>query len=131
MTVRHFVIAAASAVVLFAAGAASAAEYRPFSRQDFAAAQAAGKPIVVDVFATWCPTCKAQEPIMKQLSSAPKFDKLLIFRLDFDTQKPEWRKFKVWRQSTFIAFRGRRETGRSIAETDPEALERLLDTTIQ
>ncbi|MGD9805062.1 MAG: thioredoxin family protein [Hyphomicrobiaceae bacterium] len=31
-----------------------------FTPAAFEAAQKAGKPIIVDISATWCPTCKAQ-----------------------------------------------------------------------
>lgn len=41
-----------------------------------------------------------------------------VFRIDYDTQKPLWRRFGATQQSTLIAFRGRRETGRIAHETD-------------
>lgn len=125
------IFAASIAAAMFSAGVSTAAEFRPFTARDFAAAQAAGKPIVVDVFAPWCPTCKAQEPIVRRLSAEPKFDRVIVFRLDFDSQKAAWRVLKVWRQSTLIAFKGQHETGRSVADTDPVVLERLFDTAIQ
>ena len=53
-------LVAMAAVTGFAATAASAFERTDFTDAGFKAAQAAGKPIVVDVFAPWCPTCKAQ-----------------------------------------------------------------------
>lgn len=127
--IARFSAMALAIATLSAGNAAVAADYRPFTAADFAAAQAAGKPIVVDVFATWCPVCKAQDQVVRQLSEAPKFKNLVIFKLNFDTQKTDWRNFKVTRQSTLIAFRGKRETSRSIAETDPDALRRVLEST--
>lgn len=127
---RSFFIGFSLFIAIAGVFPANAAEFRPFTTRDFAAAQALGKPIVVDVFATWCPTCKAQEPVIKKIAALPKFKDLVIFRLDFDTQKAEWRGFKVVRQSTLIAFKGSRETARSIAETDQAALERVLNSTL-
>jgi thioredoxin 1 len=131
MKMRYIFAVAAATTAIAAANLAAAAEFRPFTSKEFAAAQAAGRPIVVDVFAPWCPTCRAQEPALRQLGGEPKFDKLVVFRLDFDSQKPAWRALKVWRQSTLIAFKGRRETARSVADTDPAAIEQLFATTVQ
>jgi thiol-disulfide isomerase/thioredoxin len=125
-TILFAAIAAAS--LLTGVRPAAAAEIRPFTGKDFAAAQAAGRPTVVDVYASWCPTCAAQEKVIQRLATSPKFDQVLILRLDFDSQKSDWRAFKVWRQSTLIAFKGKHETGRVVAETDPAALERLFDS---
>lgn len=127
---------AAAVLVVAASGmlsatTAMAAQYRPFTQGEFAAAQAANRPILIDVFATWCPTCKAQEPIIQQLSRSPKFDRLIVFKLNFDTQKPAWRQLKVSRQSTLIAYRGRLETARSVGETEPTALQAVLDSTVR
>jgi hypothetical protein len=41
-----------------------------------------------------------------------------VFRIDYDTQKPLWQKFRATMQSTVIAFHGKRETARIAHETD-------------
>ena len=48
----------------------------PFSAEAFKAAQASGSPILVEIHADWCPTCKAQNPILDKLTSAEKFKDL-------------------------------------------------------
>lgn len=121
--------AVGSAVVL--ASPAAAAEFRTFNSKDFAAAQAAGKPILVDVAASWCPICKAQAPIVNKYTAEPKFKNLVVYHLDYDTQKADWRKFGVHMQSTLIAFHGPKETARSVGDTDPKSIASLLDTTEQ
>lgn len=119
----------AAAAVTLMVSQASAAEFRPFNEKEFAAAQAAGKPILVDVAASWCPVCKAQKPVIDKLAAEPRFDKLMVFHLDFDQQKPQWRALGASRQSTLIAFRGSKETGRSVGDADPKSIERLLAST--
>lgn len=44
---------------------AFAATHTAFTQTSFDAANAAGKPILVEVTAPWCPTCKAQAPIWR------------------------------------------------------------------
>lgn len=113
------------------AAPAAAAEFRDFNSRAFADAQRAGKPILVDVAASWCPICKAQAPIIEKYSAEPKFKSLIIYHLDFDTQKAEWRKFGVHMQSTLIAFHGEKETARTVGESDPKSIARVLDATDQ
>src|SRR5258708_32463718 len=71
-------ISALSAVVVMSAVAfgARAAEKLNYDAKSFAAAQAAGKPILVEIHATWCPTCKAQAPILSNLENQDKFKKI-------------------------------------------------------
>ena len=69
---RSVVFAAISASGILNAPA-FAAETRAYDPGTFAAAQKAGKPTFVAIHASWCPTCKAQKPILSELISASKF----------------------------------------------------------
>jgi thioredoxin 1 len=127
MTRRHGLTAALAMIVaLWCAPFAFAATTGPFDQAAFTAAQDAGKPILVHVTAPWCPTCKAQAPILSRLQGEPRFDQLVVFNIDFDSQKDLLRKFKVTMQSTLIVFKGKQETGRSTGVTDPGSIEALL-----
>jgi thiol-disulfide isomerase/thioredoxin len=106
--------------------AAHAADKKPFDAKAFDAAQAAGKSILVEVHAPWCPVCKAQAPILSRLSGEAKYKDVVRFDIDFDSQKDLLRKFNVQRQSTLIAFKGKQEVGRSTGDTNPASLESLL-----
>ena len=110
----------------FAAGPTSV----PFARGAFDNAQKAGKSILVKITAPWCPTCKAQRPILDQLTSAPKFKDLAIFEIDFDSQQDLVAAFGANMQSTLIAFKGEHETGRSVGDTNKTSIAALLDKTI-
>ena len=108
---------------------AFAAEQATYSPAAMTAAQAAGKPVIVDVTATWCSTCKAQAPIVKSLLGEPKYKNLVLLHVDFDTQKAVLRKYGVREQSTFVAFKGKDEVGRSTGDTDKASIEKLFDKT--
>jgi thiol-disulfide isomerase/thioredoxin len=105
---------------------ANASGLRPFDAKAFEAAQVAGKSILVEVHAPWCPVCKAQAPILARLSGEAKYKDMIRFAIDFDSQKDLLRRFGVQRQSTLIAFKGKQETGRSTGDTNPASLESLL-----
>jgi thiol:disulfide interchange protein len=124
----RFALALAAAVVLVAAPL-SAAERHAYTAKAFDAAQAAGQPILVEVHAPWCPTCKAQEAVLEKLEAQPKFATLQVFRVDFDSQKEALTRFRAGRQSTLIAYRGKEEKARSTGETREEQIAALLDET--
>jgi thioredoxin 1 len=101
-----------------------------YSQQAFAAAQAAGKPILLHITAPWCPTCKAQRPILSKLEATPKFKNLVVLNIDFDTSKPLLRTLHVAQQSTLIVYKGKQEVGRSTGDTDPASIAALLGKAI-
>ena len=111
------------------AGAARAAMEAKFDAAAFAAAQAAGKPILVTVFAPWCPTCAKQKPILGKLGAEPANKDLVWFIVDFDSQKDALTTLNVRMQSTLIAFRGRQEMDRSVGVTDEAQIKALVDKT--
>jgi thiol-disulfide isomerase/thioredoxin len=115
-----------AAALFFAAGSASALEFRAYTPEGFAAAQAEGRPIIVDVHATWCPTCQAQRRVIEQLAEDPRFDNVVIFVIDYDTEKAYMRMQRVSERSTLIAFRGSEEHGRLYAVTSFEGIQALF-----
>ena len=122
----------AGLMLLMAAGAAAfAGEKLPFEQARFAAAQQADRPILVDITATWCPTCKAQKPIIDKIAAAAEFRDLTIFGVDFDTQKDTVRAFGAQSQSTLIAFKGNKETGRSVGEMRAASIEALVRSALK
>jgi thiol-disulfide isomerase/thioredoxin len=120
---------ALTAVVLFGTIAA-AADKTPFNQAAFEAAQKAGRPILIEVTAPWCPICKAQAPILSKLSADPRFKSLASFTIDFDSQKDLLRKFNVQKQSTLIVYKGSQEAGRSTGDTNAASIEALLAKSI-
>jgi thioredoxin 1 len=101
-----------------------------YTQSGFEAAQAAGKPILVDVTAPWCPTCRTQAPIINSLMAKPEFKDVAVFTVDFDSQKDVLQKLNVRSQSTLITFKGKAEVSRTVGETKADAIERQLKAAI-
>lgn len=120
-----------AAFLTLAAATAIAGELKPFEAKAFEAAQQAGTPVVVDIWASWCPTCAAQEPILEKLISAPEFSSVTVFKVDFDKQKDVAQALGAQRQSTLIAFKGASETDRSVGDTDPASIEAMFRSTLK
>ena len=127
---RHVLGALVITTVLSLNSIASAVDKKPFDQKAFEAAQVAGKSILIDVSAPWCPTCKAQAPILSRLMRDPKFKELVSFNVDFDSQKDILKSLNVRTQSTLIVFKGKQETGRSTGDTNAVSIESLLAKSI-
>lgn len=98
---------------------------QPFELKALEQAQAAGKSVLVDVRASWCPTCRQQKPIVEGLEREEP--NLVVYEIDFDTAKDLLQKFRVRYQSTLIVFKGDKEVGRSTGDTDPAHIRALVE----
>jgi thioredoxin 1 len=97
-----------------------------FTPAGLADAQKAGKAVLVEVGAPWCPTCKAQAPILGKLLGTDKFKSFVKLDIDFDSQKADLKTLGVQQQSTLIVYKGDKEVGRSTGDTNPASIEALM-----
>jgi thiol-disulfide isomerase/thioredoxin len=128
MSPGRLVILASLALV---AMPAAAQPIRAFSLSTLKAEQSAGRPVLVDAFAPWCPTCRAQAPTIDGLARDPAYKNLVILRLDYDHQVAEKKALGISHQSTIIAYKGNKEVGRVIGITDPAQLRALASSTLR
>jgi len=131
MSFVRFATIAAALVAAPLAVPAQAAENQPYSQAAFEAAQAAGRPILIDVHAWWCPVCGSQARTIRDTVTAPQYDKLLVLRINYDKQKADWQKLGVKKQATLIAYHGTRETGRIQYMTDKAKIKDLIASTLR
>jgi thioredoxin 1 len=108
------------------AALASAGPTEPYTQKRFDELAAQGKPALVAVHADWCPTCKAQKPILGELMGKAEFKDVTELVVDFDAQKPIVQHYKVAAQSTLIAFKGGKEVGRTVGDTTRSGIESLV-----
>lgn len=102
----------------------------PFSAAALNQLLADGKPVAVDFHADWCPICRAQAPIVRELLSAPEFKDVTVLIANFDTELALRKSFNVAKQSTLIVFRHGKEVARSTGDTTREGLVALLRQSI-
>ena len=88
---------------------------------------AEGKPTIVYLHATWCPTCRVQKPIVDRLSEDPKLKQVTIFVADFDKETALKKVLKVNQQSTFVVFKAGHEVARSTGQTQEPAIRETFD----
>ncbi|WP_201313081.1 thioredoxin family protein [Dyella sp. EPa41] len=116
-----------AATLLLAMAGAATADEMPFNQAQYAQAVAAGKPVVVYLHADWCPTCRAQQPIVDRLSKEPRLSDVTIFVADFDKETALEKSLNVSQQSTFVVFKQGHEVTRSTGQTAEPAIRAVLE----
>ena len=121
----RFIPTVLALLITFASTTVIASEV-PFSQQQLTAAQSAGKSVVVAFHAKWCPTCRAQAPILESLMRTPEMKGVTLYIADFDKEKALRRSLSVKQPSTIVVFKGNKEISRSWGEVQRESLAALL-----
>ena len=122
---KSFVKLASTIMLTVYAALAFSAEI-PFDQVQFASMRAAGKPVAVVFHAGWCPTCRAQAPILKDLSQSRELSQITLFVANFDTETALKRSLRIVKQSTIVVFKEGKEAARSTGDTQQDSLAALL-----
>lgn len=102
-------------------------QFLQFSPAAWDQVTAGGGLVLVDVYANWCPTCKAQHKILASLLTEPRYAEVRGVRVDFDRDRAYRQEHRITAQSTLIVFRGAEEISRSTGVTRDEAIRDQLD----
>jgi len=108
--------------------------YQEFSLAAYTRAQTAGKPIMLNFYANWCPTCREQEPRIIALFEMKKVPAgITAFRVNYNDsetdadEKTLAKELKVTYQHTHVYFDAQgNEIARTLGTTpDSKVLENL------
>ena len=99
--------------------------YEEFSQGKYVVAKTDGKPILLNFYANWCPTCREQEPRTVSLFIDGRVpDGIAAFRVNYDDtdtdddEKALAKELRVTYQHTYIYFDSSgNETARTIGTT--------------
>ena len=110
----------------FMVSAALAANKAPFDAAAFEAATYSGRPVVLQVAATWCGPCQQMKRTVSELLEKPEFKGVTVFEADYDANKADLKKVNAYHVTTLVLYRDKHEVQRMVGETRPEAIEPLL-----
>lgn len=130
---RQLIMKAALFAVLMVSsltGAYAQTQHSPYSPNVLATAEKSGKPYLLDFYASWCSTCRAQDKVLGELQAEDaKYLAIEIIRVDWDdpASKTIIKANKIPRRSTLVIFSGRKELGRVVAQTSKAKIRDLLE----
>jgi thioredoxin 1 len=128
-SMKTVIIAALCGLLGILSAAAFATEI-PFDQAKFDAARESGAPVAIVFHADWCPTCRAQAPILRELAQSPPLAAVRVFVADFDAEKAAKKSLGVTKQSTIVVFKKGKEIARSTGDTQRDSLATLLRNAI-
>lgn len=125
---RRLFLAVLGVAALVASGA-GAFEIKPYQKDEAQKAIASGKPVVIEVYASWCPICQSQATAIDALKDKPAYRDITFFRVDFDAQKDVVKTLGSPR-ATIIVYRNGKEVGReSWGSTQEEVMKIMMKAT--
>ena len=115
-------LVASAILAVLISPAAHAAGLLPFDAVRFEEARQSGKPVVLQVTASWCGPWQRLRKVVGGLLENPEFEDLVIF----DANKDTLVKVKAHTVTTLVIYRDTSEILRSSGETRSDAVEALL-----
>lgn len=85
----------------------------------------AGKPVLVDFFATWCGPCKMMAPVIDEIA-AEKAGAVDVYKIDVDENPEIAQKYGVMSIPTFIAFKDGEPANKTLGAQPKEKILALL-----
>jgi thiol-disulfide isomerase/thioredoxin len=114
----------AVAVAILLALSVAALARQPYDAKAFEQAQVEGRTILIHIHASWCPTCRRQEPVVERLEK--ERPGLVVYVVDYDRDKATLKKLGVTSQATLILFKGATEVGRLVYDADAGRIAALV-----
>ena len=100
--------------------------WEEYDAQRFAARNASGEPMLVEIYASWCPTCKAQHEAFEHLVETGQQPPIRAIRVDYDRDTAFREKLGINYTGALLIFENGREIARQGGITSPNALTRFL-----
>ena len=100
--------------------------WEEYSTPRFEELMSRGEPLLVEVYASWCPTCLLQHKALETLHEEGRGPKIRAIRVDFDRDEDFRRAFGFNHTGTMVLFNQGRETARQSGLVTPDKIEAFL-----
>lgn len=102
------------------------AGWEEYSTPRFETLMERGEPILVEVYASWCPTCLAQHKAFQDLIETGHQPEVRALRVDFERDLDFRKANSLDYTGVLILYRNGTEIARAAGLTDPDSITRFL-----
>jgi len=85
------------------------------------------EPVLVEIYAPWCPTCLLQHKAFETLSEKQTFPKVRAIRVDFDEDEDFIKGHHLYGTGMLIIFLKGKEISRASGLVTPDSIEEYLE----
>lgn len=89
---------------------------------------ATGEPLLVEIYASWCPTCKAQHEAFEALTASGQAVPIRAVRVDYDRDAAFREARNIESTGLLLLFKDGQEVSRVAGLTTPDALLSYLES---
>ena len=100
--------------------------WEEYSTSRFEELMARGEPMLVEVYASWCPTCLLQHKALESLHDEGRGPKIRAIRVNFDRDLDFREAYGFNHTGTMVLFNHGRETARQSGLVTPDKIEAFL-----
>ncbi|WP_281300743.1 MULTISPECIES: thioredoxin family protein [unclassified Iodidimonas] len=104
------------------------AQWQDYEPVAFEGALQAGDPVLVQIYASWCPTCEAQHQSFTALENKGRVPDARLFRVDFDRDGAFLEKHEVQSTGLLLVFRNGVEVARQGGLVDEGSILSFLES---
>ena len=111
-------------ILIFTIPAEAAGKKTSFTEEIFKNAKDSGKTIVINSYETWCGTCRKQTKILSKAKT--EFEDVIFLSYEQSKNKNIAQKLKVEHWTTIVVYKGNKEVGRIVGQTDKEIIYSII-----
>lgn len=100
--------------------------WEEYSTARFETLMRRGEPMLVEVYASWCPTCLLQHKALETLHEQGRGPKVRAIRVDFERDADFIQAFGFRHTGTMVLFKNGQEVTRRAGLVTPEKIELFL-----
>ncbi|HIF61789.1 MAG TPA: thioredoxin [Candidatus Pelagibacter sp.] len=112
-------------ILIFIVPAEAVEKKTNFTEEIFENAKASGKTIVINSYEVWCGTCSKQTKILDQAEK--EFKDIIFLSYEQSKNKDIAQKLKVEYWTTIVVYKGNKEVGRIMGQTDKKIIYSIIE----
>lgn len=96
--------------------------WQDYTPAHFETLMQSGEPVLVEVYASWCPTCLLQHKALETLEEEDRAPEFAALRVDFDRDETFRKQHNIYSTGLMLIFQNGQEIARETGLVTPEKI---------